>query len=109
MVQHNGKMLPLFHWASDPVKDVLYKLRSGQGAKWETPDDIGQEYASQLGGDAKKPFLNKKSGRNEWRWQRTRANHAHDLEGMQVCVAMMLSILIPPAPVEEAITNENKK
>ncbi len=101
MVQHQGKMLPLFHWASDPVKDVLYNLRSGRGAKWETPDDIGAEYASQLSGDSKKPFLNKKSGRNEWRWQRTRANHAHDLEAMSVVVAMMLGILVPPTPKEE--------
>ncbi len=101
MVQHNGKMLPLFHWASDPVKDVLYNLRSGKGAVWETPDDIGQEYPNQLSGDKKKPFLNKKSGRNEWRWQRTHANHAHDLEAMQTVVAMMLGILIPPEPKEE--------
>lgn len=101
MVQHNGKMLPLFHWASDPIKDVLYNLRSGKGATWETPDDIGGEYPNQLSGDAKKPFLNKKSGRQEWRWQRRHANHAHDLEAMQVCVAMMLGILVPPDVKEE--------
>ena len=108
MIQHNGMRLPLFHWASDPVKDVLYKLRSGQGAKWETPDDVGQEYPNQLNGDKKKPFLHKRTGRNEWRWQRTHANHAHDLEAMQTVVAMMLGILVPPR-VEEAITNEEKK
>lgn len=96
LIQHNGKMLPLFHWASDPVKDVLFNLRSGRGASWETPDDMGQEYHSQINGDKKKPFLNKRSGRNEWRWQRTHANHAHDLEAMQTVVAMMLGILLPP-------------
>lgn len=101
MVQHNGKMLPLFHWASDPIKDVLYNLRSGRGATWETPDDIGQEYANQINGDKKKPFLNKKSGRNEWRWQRTHANHAHDLEAMQTVVAMMLGILLALEPKPE--------
>lgn len=101
MVQHNGKMLPLFHWASDPVKDVLYNLRSGKGATWETPDDIGTEYPNQLNGDKKKPFQNKRTGRNEWRWQRTHANHAHDLEAMQVVVAMMLSILLAPEPKNE--------
>ncbi len=101
MVQHNGRMLPLFHWASDPVKDVLYNLRSGKGAKWETPDDIGTEYPNQLSGDHKRPFLNKKSGRNEWRWQRRHANHAHDLEAMQVVVAMMLSVLLAPDPKNE--------
>jgi len=105
-IQHQGKMLNLFHWSSDPVKDVLYNLRSGRGAKWETPDDIGQEYASQINGDKKKPFLNKRSGRNEWRWQRTHANHAHDLEAMQTVVAMMLGILAPPHPMEDTITKE---
>jgi len=105
MVQHNGKMLPLFHWASDPVKDVLYNLRSGKGASWETPDDIGGEYENQLRGDAKKQRINGRTGRPEWRWTRTHANHAHDLEAMQVCVAMMLSILIPPEPD----TNEPEK
>lgn len=101
MVQHQGKMLPLFHWASDPIKDVLYNLRSGKGAVWDTPDDIGTEYPNQLSGDRKKPFANKKSGRNEWRWQRVHANHAHDLEAMQTVVAMMLGILLAPEPAKE--------
>jgi hypothetical protein len=109
-VQHNGTLVNLFHWASDPIKDVLYKLRSGQAAKWETPDDIGLEYPNQLTGDRKKAFLHKKTGRPEHRWQRVHANHAHDLEGMQVAVAMMLGVLIPPEPPkEEAITNEPAK
>ena len=95
-IQHNGKLIPLFHWASDPIKDILYNLRSGRGAAWETPDDMGGEYANQLTGDRKKAFLNKKSGRNEWRWQRVHANHAHDLESMQVLAALMLSILAGP-------------
>lgn len=104
----NGTKVPLIHWASDPIKDVLYNLRSGRGAKWETPDDIGTEYESQLNGDRKKAFQNKKTGRSEWRWQRTHANHAHDLEAMQTVVAMILSVLGAPEP-EEPITNEDKK
>lgn len=108
-VQHNGKILFLFHWASDPVKDVLYNLRSGKGAKWETPDDIGLEYPNQLQGDRKKQRINGKTGRPEWRWTRTHANHAHDLEAMQTVVAMMLGILVPPAPKEEEVTNAEKK
>ena len=108
-VQHNGKMLFLFHWASDPIKDVLYNLRSGRGAKWETPDDIGGEYENQLRGDAKKQRINGRTGRPEWRWTRTHANHAHDLEAMQAAVAMMLGVLLPPEVKDEAITNEEKK
>lgn len=106
MVQHNGKMLPLFHWASDPIKDVLYNLRSGKGAAWETPDDIGGEYENQLTGDRKKQRINGRTGRPEWRWTRVHANHAHDLEAMQTVVSMMLGILAAPRPGEESITKE---
>ena len=71
---------------------------------------VGGEYENQINGDKKKAFLNKKTGRPEHRWQRVHANHAHDLEAMQVDVAMMLSILIPPEPAkEEPVTNEEKK
>lgn len=104
LVQHNGKILPLFHWASDPIKDVLFNLRSGRGAGWETPDDVGPEYESQLSGDRKKPFQNKRSGRSEWRWQRTHANHAHDCEAMQTAAAMMLGILLAPEVKNEEET-----
>lgn len=108
MVQHNGKMLPLFHWASDPIKDVLYNLRSGKGATWETPDDIGQEYPNQLTGDHKKQRINGTTGRPEWRWTRRHANHAHDLEAMQTVVAMMLGILVPPAPITKEEVDASK-
>ncbi len=106
-VQHNGVILPLFHWASDPIKDVLHNLRAGRGVKWETPDDVTPDYTSQIDGEKKRSFVNKKTGRPEFRWQKTRANHALDLEAMQVCVAMMLAILTAPAPKEpETVTNK---
>jgi len=92
----------LFHWASDPVKDALYNLRSGRGAIWETPDDVAGEYANQLSGDHKKQRVNQRTGRPEWRWTRRHANHAHDLEAMQTVVAMMLSILSAPDAGQEA-------
>jgi phage terminase large subunit GpA-like protein len=110
-ILHNGKLIPLFHWASDPVKDVLYNLRSGRGAKWETPDDVSAEYANQLSGDHKKQRLNGKTGRPEWRWMRRHANHAHDLEAMQTVVAMMLSVLTAPehaTATEDNTQQENK-
>jgi phage terminase large subunit GpA-like protein len=97
MVQHNGKVLPLFHWASDPIKDVLYNLRGRRGVLWETPDDIGAEYPNQLAGDHKRQTKNKRTGRPEWRWTRRHPNHAHDLEAMQTVVAMMLGVLAAPA------------
>lgn len=91
-----GRMVPLIHWASDPVKDVLHNLRRGAGAKWEIADDAGEEYESQMNGDRKKEFQNKRTGRSEWRWVRTHANHYWDCEAMSVAVALMLSILSSP-------------
>lgn len=95
-VQKDGRFIPLIHWASDPIKDVLYNLRTGKGASWEVADDAGDEYQSQLNGDRKKEFVNKKTGRQEWRWQRVHANHYHDCEAMQTTAALMLGILSSP-------------
>ena len=101
LIQHQGKMIPLFHWCSDPIKDVLHRLRTGHGAKWEAADDAGEEYERQMNGERKKERVNKTTGRPEWRWFRTHANHYWDCEAMQVAAAMMLSILIQPDPTEE--------
>lgn len=103
-VQKDDRYIPLIHWASDPIKDVLHNLRSGKGVKWETPDDLSPEYENHMSGDRKKPFENKKSGRQEWRWQRVHANHAWDCEAMQVGAALMTGILSSPeAPKEPEI------
>lgn len=103
-VLKDNKRIPLIHWASDPVKDVLHNLRSGKGAGWEVADDAGQEYESQLNGDRKKEFVNKKSGRQEWRWVRVHANHYWDCEAMQVAAALMLGILASPEAIAEPVT-----
>ncbi len=108
-VQKDNKLVPLIHWASDPIKDVLYNLRTGKGAKWETGDDAGKEYESQLNGDRKKPFDNKKTGRPEYRWQRTHANHAHDVEAMQVLFALIAGILSSPTNAHDVHTAEVDK
>ncbi len=100
-IEHDGKLIPLIHWASDPIKDVLYLLRTGKGAAWECADDAGEDYQKQLNGDRKKPFLNKKTGREEWRWQRVGPNHYADCEAMQVAAALMLNILAAPEIPEQ--------
>jgi hypothetical protein len=107
-VLHNGKMIDLYHWASDPIKDVLGKLRAGQGAKWEVADDAGEEYERQLNGDVKKELINKKTGRSEWRWVRRHENHYWDCEAMQVAAALMLGILSSPT-TDETESNKDAK
>jgi hypothetical protein len=95
-----GGLAPYVHWASEPIKDMLHALRTGNGAGWETPDDREDEYAKQLNGDQKRERLNKKTGRPEWLWTRCAANHAWDCEAMQIAAALMLRILAAPE-VEE--------
>jgi len=101
LVSEVNKQIPLIHWASDPIKDILYNLRTGKGALWETADDAGEEYHNQLKGDHKKQTTNKKTGRPEWRWFRRHANHMHDCEAMQVDAALMLGILVASVPDDE--------
>lgn len=95
-----GGLAPYIHWASDPVKDILHALRSGNGAAWETPDDPPEDYAKQINGDAKREVVNKKTGRPVWVWRRVGPNHAWDCEAMQIAAALMLRILA--APEQEA-------
>jgi hypothetical protein len=100
-VQHSGKLVPLIHWASDPIKDILHKLRSGAGAKWEIPQDAGEEYHKQMAGEVKRERINKNTGRPENRWVRTNANHYFDCEAMQVAAALMMRVLASPEPAKE--------
>ena len=104
-IQKDARFIPLVHWASDPIKDVLHNVRSGKGAKWETPDDLSPEYENHMSGDRKKAFENKKSGRQEWRWQRVHANHAWDCEAMQIAAALMTNVLSSPTPPKEETTS----
>lgn len=91
-----GGLANYIFWASEPVKDTLHRMRTGAGAKWETPDDVSEEYAGQISGDQKRERLNKRTGRTEWAWKRVGPNHAWDCEAMQVACALMLRILAAP-------------
>ena len=100
-----GGMARYMFWASDPVKDVLARLRAGKG--FEIPSDIGDQYLHQLGvpqkqldgtfkqtgGEVKREKVNKATGRSEWRWVKVGANHYLDCEAMQCALAMALGIL----------------
>lgn len=96
-VLHLGRQVPLIHWASDPVKDILHNLRRGAGAAWEVAEDAGEEYERQLNAEVKKERVNAKTGRPEWRWYRKNAaNHYWDCEAMQVAAALVMRLLTTP-------------
>jgi hypothetical protein len=90
----------VFYFANLGTKDALARLRRNQdparGATWEVPDDIDDEYLTQMEGERRV----KKGGK--WLWERIgkRGNHGLDLEAMQVCAAFMLKLIGREAAVE---------
>ena len=90
----------VFYFANLGTKDALARLRRNQdparGATWEVPDDIDDEYLTQMEGERRV----KKGGK--WLWERIgkRGNHGLDLEAMQVCAAFMLKLIGREAVVE---------
>jgi hypothetical protein len=87
-------MVLFFHWASDPVKDVLARLRTIGSPTWEFPHDVPREYLLHLNSERKRDVVDKVTKRTRKRWTKThRPNHLWDCEAMQVVVAMMLGAL----------------
>lgn len=105
---HNGKMVNYLHWSSDPVKDILDRLRKGEGVGWEIPDDVGEDYKAQLNGETKRERINKTTGRPEWRWTKTGPNHLWDCEAMIVLFLLIMGLLQegPSQDKNEATTED---
>jgi hypothetical protein len=95
----------VFYFSNLNCKDALARLRRNQdparGATWEVPDDIEDEYLSQMESERRV----KKGG--TWLWERIgkRGNHSFDLETAQVCAAFMLKLIGREAENSEAITH----
>lgn len=104
---HNGKLVNYMHWASDPVKDILDRLRKGEGVGWEVADDVGDEYKSQLSGETKRERINKATGRPEWRWVKTGPNHQWDCEAEIVVFLLIVNLLTEANAPQETPTPDN--
>lgn len=82
------------HWSSDRVKDIVYAHRTGAASAWNIPDDISQDWIRQIDGEVKREMTNAKTKQVEHRWVKTRnANHAFDVEAMQIVAALMLKLI----------------
>jgi transcriptional regulator with XRE-family HTH domain/energy-coupling factor transporter ATP-binding protein EcfA2 len=80
-------------WASDPIKDKLYRLRRGAAEPWEIPSDVSADYVAQIDSEVKKDFIQPKTKQVTQRWQKIRRhNHLWDCEAMQVAVAMIVKL-----------------
>jgi len=83
-----------FYWASDPVKDILARLRSIGAPTWEFPQDVPEEYRRHLNSEVKRDTVDKTTKRLRKRWTFVgRPNHLWDCEAMQVTAALLLRLL----------------
>jgi hypothetical protein len=83
--QTSNGMAVTTYYSSMGIKDILFILKSGHGAIWDLPIDVGLEYLNQLNSEIKIIAANghptyKKIKEN---------NHLLDCEAMQVCAAQM--------------------
>lgn len=80
-------------WSNLNVKDTLARIRRNQnpsdGATWEVPTDISEDYLKQMGSEHRI-----KKG-NSWIWEQigNRPNHYLDCEAMNCAGALMLKIV----------------
>ena len=85
-----GKRVQLVHLAVNPLKDILARLRSGEGARWQVPEDIGDDWLSQIDSEEREEFIHPKTKQPTTKWiRRKRANHAWDCEVYQVAAAII--------------------
>jgi hypothetical protein len=78
------------------IKDTLHQLRTGQGVKWEIPDDAGSEYLRQIDAEVRRG-----EGKTALWKKRHNDNHAVDCEAMQVVLASILGLIgSPEAEIE---------
>ena len=102
--QGRRAMVLYFHWASDPIKDILANLRNAGSPVWEFPQDAPPEYVRHMNSERKRATVDKRTKRTRLRWTFTgRPNHLWDCEAMQVLTAQILGILpdmIQDAPQE---------
>ncbi len=91
-----------YSWSNPMIKDVLARLRGGEGVYWGRPSDEDPEYTDGLYSEVRKQVLGR-NGRPFWRWEAVkRLNHPWDLECEALVAAMMSGLLTPPEPPEPA-------
>lgn len=81
------------YWSNLNIKDSLARLRRNQnpadGATWEVPDDVPEEYLAHMESEQRV----KEKGKWMWKQIGSRANHYFDAECMQTAAATMLKIV----------------
>jgi len=88
--------------ATNPLKDILWRVMNGQGLRWEVLPDASKAYARHMKAEVRKEKQVGRSKRVLNYWEQTdRANHLFDCEVYQIAAAQMCS-LFQAEPDKEA-------
>ena len=99
--QTSNGLAVLTYYSSNGIKDMLFILKSGNGAEWGIPSDIGQEYINQLSSEVKVMGPN-----NSLVYKQIKGdNHWLDCEVMQIVAATMHSCV--PQIIDNQDEDEN--
>ncbi len=88
-----GQVCRMHYWSNLNMKDILARLRRNQnsadGATWEVPENVPEDYLAQMESE------HRIKKNNKWVWEQigSRPNHLYDAEVMQVAAAVMLKIV----------------
>jgi phage terminase large subunit GpA-like protein len=106
--EQGRRFCPVILFATDAIKDILNRLKSGKGAAWGIPRDVSEEYLAQMDSETKQLSHGKINGAEKWTWVRigNRANHLWDCEVMQVVAAVMAGILARSSAISEAESSD---
>lgn len=79
--------------SADGCKNILHRLRHGQGVKWEVPADVSAAYRNQIDSETRRTFRNARTGQEDEKWVKIRrANHLFDCENYQVAGALIFDL-----------------
>jgi len=93
----NGAKTMVCFWSNLAIKDTLHQLRTGQGVRWEIPDDAGSEYLRQIDAEVRRG-----EGKTAMWKKRHNDNHAVDCEAMQIVLASILGLIGSTDPEPES-------
>jgi hypothetical protein len=96
--QRQADLCPRILWSSDYMKQILVRLRAGQGAEWLIPVDAPKWYMEEIGNEVYVTEEDKLSGRVKGHFKKIGPNHSFDTESMSI-VAACIEKLLGPAEI----------
>ena len=93
------KPINLYHWSNPSIKDKLELLMRGDGARWEIPEKISEDYKAQLTAERREEMVDT-TGHETYKYVKIRKDdHYRDCESIIITAAMITSSIGFPAPV----------